>query len=197
MPPRAGRLHVLGNEVHSESSARRARASIGFLPQEPPARSSFTVTEFVRYALWLRAGARGGAKPAVTRAIEAVGLENEARTPMRRLSGGMLQRAGLAGAIVGDPPIVVLDEPTAGLDPAQRLGFRSVLRDRSSSTVIVSTHLVEDVRAVGGRVVVLAGGRVVFDGSPEDVEQIADPASPGDSPFERGYMALLKQADIA
>ena len=108
----------------------------------------------------------------------------------------MLRRAGIAQAIVNTPQLLLLDEPTAGLDPEQRVAFRALLRQLGQkATVVVSTHLVEDVASACTGVVLLDAGRVVFTGSPEALAAAgADGDGDGDTAIERGYLALLRRA---
>lgn len=132
---------------------------------------------------------------AVQRAIERVGLAERAEDKMKTLSGGMIRRVGIAQAIVNDPVLLLLDEPTAGLDPAQRLRFRELLQEIGrDACVVVSTHLVEDVAAACSDVVLFAAGKLVFQGTPADLAEAGSEADVGDSPIERGYSALLGHA---
>ena len=126
--------------------------------------------EFVEYLAWLKEMPTREVPGAVQRAIERVGLADRADHKMKTLSGGMQRRAGIAQALVNDPRILLLDEPTAGLDPDQRMEFRALLRDLSADTcVVVSTHLVEDVVAACTEVLLLDEGRLVFQGTPQDL----------------------------
>ncbi|MBD0672207.1 multidrug ABC transporter ATP-binding protein [Streptomyces sp. CBMA156] len=190
-PPLGGTLEVCGEPVGSERAARAARRRIGFLPQDFGYFPGYTVEEFVRYCAWLREVPDARARDAARKAVEAVGLGGRARARMKSLSGGMLRRAGIAAALVGEPELVLLDEPTVGLDPAQRLEFRALVRSLTGAGVVLSTHLVEDVAAVCDRVAVMDGGRLVFQGTPEELASSARPSDPGDSPLERGYMRVL------
>ena len=108
----------------------------------------------------------------------------------------MLRRAGIAQAIVNEPELLLLDEPTAGLDPEQRVAFRSLLRDLGQrATVIVSTHLVEDVGAACGEVALMEQGRIVFHGTPAELTARGEGSgAAGDAPLERGYSAVLAAA---
>jgi ABC-2 type transport system ATP-binding protein len=127
--------------------------------------------------------------------IEQVGLADKARAKLRTLSGGMLRRAGIAQAIVNGPELLLLDEPTAGLDPEQRVQFRTLLRDLGQrATVVVSTHLVEDVGAACTQVALMDQGRIVFQGSPGELTARGEGHPTGDAPLERGYSAVLAQA---
>lgn len=189
-PPRAGIITVCGELVDSERSARAARRVIGYLPQEFGYFPGFTVFDFVRYCAWMRAVPKANVDHAATEAIEAVALGDQRDTRMKSLSGGMLRRAGIASAIVGKPRLLLLDEPTVGLDPAQRLEFRDLLRSLTDAAVVLSTHLVEDVAAVCDTVIVLTQGQVIFCGAPATLAS-ADLGGVGDSPLERGYMSIL------
>ena len=129
---------------------------------------------------------------AVAAAVERVDLGPKAKARLRTLSGGMLRRVGIAQAIVNDPELLLFDEPTAGLDPEQRVAFRTLMRDLGqTATLVVSTHLVEDVGAACSEVALMAEGRVVFRGTPEELTAQGEGHDVGDSPLERGYSAVL------
>jgi ABC-type multidrug transport system ATPase subunit len=143
---------------------------------------------------WLKELPKAGIPAAVQRSIDRVGLTAKADARMKTLSGGMLRRAGIAQAIVNDPRILLLDEPTVGLDPEQRLDFRELLRDLGTdSCVLVSTHLVEDVAAACTDVVLVNEGRLVWQGTPEGLIEQGGPGDGGDTPAERGYSAILRR----
>jgi ABC-type multidrug transport system ATPase subunit len=136
---------------------------------------------------------------AVSTAIERVNLGDRARAKLRTLSGGMLRRAGIAQAIVNEPELLLLDEPTAGLDPEQRVAFRALLRDIGErATVIVSTHLVEDVGAACSEVALMDAGKLVFQDTPDElITRGEGTGAAGDAPLERGYSAVLAAARSA
>ncbi len=190
-PPRGGALEICGTRVTSERTARKARRNIGYLPQEFGYLPAFTVYDFVRYCAWLRGVPGRSAHEATVAAIASVGLADRRKAKMKSLSGGMLRRAGIASAIVGSPRLLLLDEPTVGLDPAQRLEFRELLRSLKDTAVVLSTHLVEDVSAICDSVIVMDEGRFLYQGSPGELAEIASDQAPGDSPIERGYMTVL------
>ncbi|PWW67136.1 ABC transporter ATP-binding protein [Actinokineospora spheciospongiae] len=190
--PAGGNLELLGVPVNGHPDLRALRRRLGYLPQEFGYYPKFTVREFVEYMAWLKEVDKQDIPGAVQRAIERVGLADRAEDRMKTLSGGMLRRAGIAQAVVNDPDLLLLDEPTVGLDPAQRLEFRALLRALGErSCVLVSTHLVEDVAAACSRVVLMATGRSVFQGTPDEVVAAGGTDDVGDSPMERGYSALL------
>ncbi|MGH9212507.1 MAG: ABC transporter ATP-binding protein [Acidimicrobiales bacterium] len=191
--PVAGTLSLLGRTVDERTNLRLIRRQLGYLPQEFGFYRRFTVREFVTYLAWLKEVPDDAVTGAAQRAIERVGLADRADHRMRTLSGGMLRRAGIAQAIVNDPRILMLDEPTAGLDPDQRLQFRSMLRELAADTcVLVSTHLVEDVAAACTDVMLIDEGRLVFQGLPVDLAAAGGESKSGDSATERGYSAIMR-----
>ncbi|XVV15009.1 ABC transporter ATP-binding protein [Actinoplanes sp. CA-131856] len=192
--PAAGRLRLLGEPVDGRADLREVRRRLGYLPQQFGFYPRFTVREFIEYMAWLKEMPKTAIPDAVQRAIERAGLAAKAGARMKTLSGGMLRRAGIAQAIVNDPAVLLLDEPTVGLDPEQRLDFRELLRDVGvDGCVLVSTHLVEDVVAACTDVVLVNEGRLVYQGSTDDLIAQGGPGDPGDSPAERGYSALLRR----
>jgi ABC-2 type transport system ATP-binding protein len=194
--PAGGTLSLLGQPMNGRIDLRKLRRQIGYLPQEFGFYPRFTVREFVEYLAWLKELPPPEVPGAVQRAIERAGLTDRADHRMRTLSGGMVRRAGIAQAIVNDPQILLLDEPTAGLDPDQRMQFRALLRELSADTcVVVATHLVEDVVAACTDVVLLDAGRLVFQGVPADLQAAGGERGDGagDSPAERGYSAILRR----
>jgi len=195
VPPMSGQLRLLGRDPRSHGPRRDIRRRLGYLPQNLGYYPGFTVLEFVEYFALLKEMPWAQIPPAVAAAVEMVDLGGKAKAKLRTLSGGMLRRAGIAQAIVNKPELLLLDEPTAGLDPEQRVAFRALLRDLGrSSTVIVSTHLVEDVGAACAEVAVMDQGRIVFHGTPADLGARGDGHGIGDSPLERGYSAVLSVA---
>lgn len=168
--PLSGSLTVLGEDVATRRGRRGVRLRAGSLPQQFGIAPQLTVTDFVTYLGHLRGMRRGALEAAVPVAIDRVGLSAQAYVPLGQLSGGMLRRAGVAQALVAQPELLLLDEPTAGLDPAQRLGLRELIRELSRDiAVIVSTHLLEDVRIAADQLVVIHDGSVRFAGSPTEL----------------------------
>ncbi|WP_332248764.1 ATP-binding cassette domain-containing protein [Cellulomonas bogoriensis] len=189
LPVRGGEIVLYGRVLHNASQRHSARQLIGYLPQDFGYDSRFTVQEYVTYLAWLRGVSATGRTRAVDRALDLVALLDHRSTRMGRLSGGMRQRAGIAGAIVGDPSLVVLDEPTVGLDPSQRADFRRVLTRLPASHVLLSTHLTDDVANVAQHVVVLNRGVVQHQGAVADL--VANYGS-----VESGYLSLVGEVEV-
>jgi ABC-2 type transport system ATP-binding protein len=196
IPPSSGRIRLLGQDPGSYRQRRQIRRSLGYVPQNLGFYPGFTVVEFVEYFALLKEVPPARVHRAVAAAVERVDLGDKAKAKLRTLSGGMLRRVGIAQAIVNEPELLLLDEPTAGLDPEQRVAFRALLRDLGQrATVIVSTHLVEDVGAACGRVSLMDNGRIVFQGTPDELTERGEgTAAAGDAPLERGYSAVLAAA---
>jgi len=199
LPPTSGRMRLLGRDPGGYGPRREIRRRLGYLPQNLGYYPGFTVAEFVEYFALLKDMPASQVPRAVATAVERVGLGDRARAKLRTLSGGMLRRAGIAQAIVNEPELLLLDEPTAGLDPEQRLEFRALMRNMGQqATVIVSTHLVEDVGAACTEVALMDMGKIVFHGTPADLIARGEGTSAaGDAPLERGYSAVLAAARSA
>jgi ABC-2 type transport system ATP-binding protein len=193
--PSSGSIRLLGADPGSYRQRRQIRRDLGYLPQSLGYYPGFTVAEFVEYFALLKEMPRGAVSGAVATAIERVGLADRAGSRLRTLSGGMVRRAGIAQAIVNEPGLLLLDEPTAGLDPEQRVAFRGLLRHLGQrATVVVSTHLVEDVGAACSTVALMDRGRIVFHGTPGELAGRGGQGDAGDAPLERGYSAVLARA---
>ncbi|MEZ5117699.1 MAG: ATP-binding cassette domain-containing protein [Candidatus Nanopelagicales bacterium] len=167
MPPTSGRIVVDGHEVTGSIAERTAaRRVIGYLPQEVRFPRGMTAFAFVDYIAVLKEWAEGTARHReVDRVLDLVGLGDRRTWPIRKLSGGQRRRLALAQALVGDPRLIVLDEPTTGLDPQQRASLRDVLSGLAQrGTVFLATHQTEDVAALCDRVILLVDGCVLFDG---------------------------------
>ncbi|MEV0808175.1 ATP-binding cassette domain-containing protein [Micromonospora sp. NPDC050200] len=196
IPPSSGHMRLLGRDPGDYGQRKQIRRRLGYLPQNLGYYPGFTVVEFVEYFALLKEMPAVGVHHAVAAAVERVGLGDKATAKLRTLSGGMLRRVGIAQAIVNEPELLLLDEPTAGLDPEQRVAFRALLRDLGQrATVIVSTHLVEDVGAACTQVGLMDRGKIVFQGTPDELTARAEGTdAAGDAPLERGYSAVLAEA---
>ena len=146
------------------------RRTLGYLPQDFGVYPHLTGLEFLTYLAAVRGIAGRSARTRIGELLELVNLAHAAKRPLGGYSGGMLRRIGIAQALLADPRIIVVDEPTAGLDPEERVRFRNLLSDLSADrSVLLSTHIVSDVESVATRIVVVAGGRVRFDGEPGEL----------------------------
>ena len=175
LAPDSGSLRLLGWNPGVADERLAIRRRLGYMPQEPGFHQTFTAFEFVDYVAILKEMTeRRPRHDEVRRVLSLVGLEQVMDRKIKTLSGGMRRRVALAQALLGDPDLLVLDEPTAGLDPEQRLRFREIVSERvAERTVLLSTHQTEDVAALCPRVVVMLDGVALFDGSPKDLTDVA------------------------
>jgi len=171
LAPDDGELRLLGHRPDSPAALRAIRLRLGYCPQEPGFYSHFSAFDFVDYiAILKELDDRAARRDEVRRVLTVVGLEDVMHKKIRALSGGMRRRVAIAQALIGEPDLLVLDEPTAGLDPELRLRFREVLsRRRESQVVVLSTHQTDDIAAMCQRVIVIDGGSVRFDGTPAEL----------------------------
>ena len=167
LAPDAGHVRLLGEDPGSNTGRLAVRRRMGYLPQETGFPRGFTAFGFVDYIAILKEWADRPARHAeVRRVLDLVDLGGQGARRVSALSGGQRRRVALAQALLGDPTLLVLDEPTTGLDPEQRARLRGLLSDvGQSGTVVLSTHQTDDVAALCERVVVLADGRVHYDGT--------------------------------
>ncbi|MFE9031634.1 ABC transporter ATP-binding protein [Streptomyces iakyrus] len=171
LPADQGAFTVLGHDPATARGRQEVRRRLGYLPQTPGFHPDFTAFEFVDYVAILKEITdRGARHREVRRVLDEVGLADVRGKRIRKLSGGMRQRVALAAALAGDPGFLVLDEPTVGLDPEQRMRFRELIAGAGEGrTVLLSTHQTEDVAMLCHRVIVMAGGRVRFEGTPAEL----------------------------
>ena len=149
-------------------SESQLKASLGYLPQDFGLFDELTVTQFLDYMAALK-GLKNP-KAAIREVVTAVNLEEKARAKIRTLSGGQRQRVGIAQALLGDPPFLIFDEPTVGLDPEERIHFRNLFsRTAQERLVLLSTHIIEDVQSVCDQIVVIHHGTILFTGTPEQL----------------------------
>jgi ABC-2 type transport system ATP-binding protein len=173
--PDAGDVRLLGRDPLHADQRVEVRRRLGYQPQELGFPRGFSAFAFVNYMAVLKEWTDRKARAAeVRRVLELVGLGDIATKRISRLSGGQRRRVALAQALLGTPELLVLDEPTTGLDPEQRAALRGVLADiAASSTMVISTHQTEDVAALCSRVIVLDAGRVHFDGTVPELVSLA------------------------
>ncbi|MEY8042856.1 ABC transporter ATP-binding protein [Saccharopolyspora cebuensis] len=169
--------------------ARRYRRAIGFLPQRFSVPGHLTCAEFLELTAWWREVAARDRRELVRGALRSVALEQRGSSTVRALSGGMQRRLGIAQALVNAPDVLLLDEPTVGLDPRQRAGLREVITELGRTrTVLVSTHLTEDVAALAHHIAILDRGRVVFRGAPAELTTTPAPTA---ADLDRAYERLV------
>ncbi|MEX0796564.1 MAG: ABC transporter ATP-binding protein [Acidimicrobiia bacterium] len=175
LAPDQGKLEVLGFDPDRATERTEIRRRLGYMPQEPGFYQSFTCFDFLDYLAILKEHVDSKARHDEVRfVLKQAGLEDKSKTKIRKLSGGMRRRLALAQSLIGSPPLLVLDEPTAGLDPEQRFRFREMISDLAQErTVLLSTHQTEDVAAICDRVMVMDGGRIRFDGTPRELSGVA------------------------
>jgi gliding motility-associated transport system ATP-binding protein len=161
--PTAGRILVGGVDVSADPHA--AKRQIGYLPEQVSLYPELTVRRFLSFVAEVRGLAGGPKRAAVGSVIDQCGLAEVADRLAGKLSKGYRQRVGLAQALVGDPKVLVLDEPTVGLDPVQTMEMRSLVRGLRGRTVLLSTHILSEASALCSRIVILARGRVVAEDS--------------------------------
>lgn len=192
LAPRSGRLVVAGHDLSTRSGRRGARSRVGYLAQRARFPDRWTASEAVRYAAWLHRLRGSEADEATDTILADLDLMPHAGTPLRKLSGGTHQRVMLAQAAVHRPPVLLLDEPTVGIDAEHRVDLRRLIRSLATDrTVLVTTHLTEDVELLAERVVALAHGRVTYDGTPGDLASSGRDADHDERPIERALRRLV------
>ena len=169
MTPTAGTARICGHDVQKQSIA--ARKALGFLPEGAPTYPDRTVTGFLRFVAAIRGYNGGEAADRVEHAIGLTQLESVRLQPVETLSKGFKRRVGLAQSMLHDPPVLVLDEPTDGLDPNQKHEVRALIaRMAPEKAIVISTHILEEVGALCTRAIIIAHGRIVADGTPAELE---------------------------
>jgi ABC-2 type transport system ATP-binding protein len=169
LAPSAGKVTIDGHDI--SSAALQAKRIIGYLPEGAPSYGDMTTLEFLRFIAQIR-GFRGAEiEQRVDHVINEVALESVRDQSIETLSKGFKRRVGLAQAIMHDPKVLILDEPTDGLDPNQKHHVRALIKSLATDKiVIVSTHILEEVTAVCSRAVIIANGKIVADGTPAELE---------------------------
>ncbi|MBP2020049.1 ABC-type multidrug transport system ATPase subunit [Symbiobacterium terraclitae] len=171
--PDAGQVTVFGHDVVREPQA--VRRLLGYVPQKVGFYPQLTAAEMLELVAAYKGVPKDRLRPAIAEALELVNLHEFRRRPVRALSGGMLRRLAIAQAVLGDPKVIVVDEPTAGLDPEERLRLRNLLVELSvSRSVLLSTHIVEDIEDTCPTVSVLRRGSLCFEGSVPDLVRRTD-----------------------
>lgn len=198
IPATEGTATIAGHDIFSEPLA--ARRAVGYLPEAPPVYPEMVVRSYLDYVAKLKDVPRAKRRDSVDRALERCGLSHVHRRVIGQLSKGYRQRVGIAQAIVHEPPVLVLDEPTVGLDPIQIGEIRELIAALSApgeaggQTIILSTHILAEVEAICRRVLIINGGRKVLD------EKLADLVSRGErleEVFTRAALGELQPVEAA
>ena len=177
-----GLVTVAGHPLPEEADA--AKACVGYLPEQPPLYPEMTVEEYLLFAAELKGVKRAGRKEQVRKAAHRTGLDNVMPRLIRSLSKGYRQRVGIAQALLGSPKLIILDEPTVGLDPAQVVEIRKLIRELGKAhTVILSSHILSEVQAVCQQVLILSKGKLAASGTLEEL-------TAGDRSLEEVFMEL-------
>ncbi len=170
MTPTSGTARICGHDVQGDSLA--ARKALGFLPEGAPTYPDMTVQGFLHFVAAVRGFNGSEAADRVSHAIGLTTLQGVRLQPVETLSKGFKRRVGLAQALLHNPPVLVLDEPTDGLDPNQKHAVRELIASLSAEkAIVISTHILEEVDAVCSRAIIIAGGRIVADGTPAELEK--------------------------
>ena len=176
LAPTSGEVKVAGYGLPEE--AQQAKACVGYLPEQPPLYPEMTVQEYLMFAAELKGVKKAQRKEQVLKAARRTGLESVLPRLIRSLSKGYRQRVGIAQALLGSPKLIILDEPTVGLDPAQVIEIRKLIQELGRAhTVILSSHILSEVQAVCSRVLILSKGKLVAEGTPEELGEKLNPGS--------------------
>lgn len=189
LAPESGSVLVDGHSAYGLRTRRRALRKVALMPQTATFPGNMTAREVVEYLTWMRGARARDARHRASRALESVLLTERADSKVRDLSGGMLRRVCLAQAIALEPTVLLLDEPSTGLDPEQRRIMVDRLRELDAA-VVLSSHVMEDVSDLADRVLVLDAGAITFDGTLSALQAKApDPGAPRAA--EAGFLAVL------
>ena len=187
LPPTSGTAVINGHDIVSDPIA--AKRELGYLPESAPSYRAMTVRDYLSFIASVRHDACPDAKKAVADVLVKAKLENVADQTIETLSKGYRQRTAFAAAIIHDPKVLIMDEPTDGLDPNQKYTVREMIKSMAAEgkAIIISTHILEEVDAVCTKVVVIADGEKKFDGSPEELKAM-DPSGRLDVVFRNMTM---------
>jgi len=186
MPPTRGSVRVAGHDVREESM--EVRRSIGYLPESPPLYLDMTVEDYLGFVARIKGMSRKETPDAIDRVVEACGLEEMRSRLIHKLSKGYRQRTGLAQALIHDPPVLILDEPTIGLDPRQIAEIRTTIKNLAGShTVILSTHILHEVAITCQRAIIINRGTIVVDDTVENLTRDGD--------LERQFLKIIGKTE--
>lgn len=188
--PSAGSVLIAGHDPYARRSRRRALTSVALMPQNVSFPRTMTAHDVVTHLGWLRGLSGSVAARRADDALGAVGLGDRRTTRIGHLSGGMKRRVALAQALVAEPEVLLLDEPSTGLDPEQRIVMVDLLKSLSATTLL-SSHVMEDVTAVADRVIVLHEGTARFQGTLTELKCLAPDGTDAHRAVEAGFIAAI------
>lgn len=172
--PTAGKIIVNGFDINQK--AKQAKKQIGYMPENVPLYLELTVSEFISYMADLKLVKRKEKKDEIARVLKATGLEEVKGKLIRNLSRGYRQRVSLAGALVGNPPILILDEPTVGLDPIQIKEIRTLIKELGKKhTILISSHILAEISQMCNKVIIINKGKIIRTDNMENIEEEAKP----------------------
>jgi ABC-2 type transport system ATP-binding protein len=170
LEPDAGSATVNGHDVVKSPVA--SRRSLGYLPENSPLYGEMTVYSFLKFVCDARGNLPGGVRAAIDQAVQRCGLEPVLHQTIETLSKGYRRRVGLAQALVHEPPVLILDEPTDGLDPNQKHEVRELIKAMApDKCILISTHILEEVEAICSRALIMARGKILVDSTPEAIKK--------------------------
>lgn len=173
MPVQEGAISIYGDDITKD--VEKIRKYIGYLPQEFDFFESLTVYEMLEYIALLKNVEVGNREEEITSLIHQFNLQDKKNSKIKSLSGGMKQRLAIAQALLGDSKLVILDEPTVGLDPNERLRFRNIINEKSSNrTIIISTHIISDIAMLCDNIGIMKKGQVVYCGPVDKLLEIVE-----------------------
>lgn len=174
--PTSGKINVNGYDINQK--AKQAKKQIGYMPENVPLYLELTVREFVSYMADLKLVKRKEKKAEIDRVIEVTGLKDVQKKLVRNLSRGYRQRVSLAGALVGNPPILILDEPTVGLDPKQVIEIRNLIKSLGKKhTILVSSHILSEISQMCNKIIIINKGKILKIDSTTEIEKLATDSS--------------------
>ncbi len=171
LKPNSGKITIDGLDINNPLMQQKIKSKIGYLPEHAPLYEDMTVTEYLTFVGKMQGIKSDDIYEKLAEVISKCGLEEKKNAEISMLSKGYRQRTGIAQALIHNPEIVILDEPTTGLDPNQRIEIRDLIKEiGKSKTVILSSHVLPEVQSTCSRVIILNKGKIVADGTPEELE---------------------------
>lgn len=167
----SGKVTIDGLDINRPINQQKIKSKIGYLPENTPLYEDMSVTEYLSFVGKMQGIKSGDLDEKILHVIEKCGLKEKKNAEISTLSRGYRQRTGIAQALIHDPKIVILDEPTTGLDPSQRIEIRDLIKEiGKSKTVILSSHVLSEIQSTCSRVLIINKGKIVADGTPGDLE---------------------------